>query len=88
MALRGHPSTVLVPAILAEAEVLDVTDAKGISVRQALAEQHGLDLAVCVAAGLRRGITEAVMAPGFRITGLGQLIEACIDADRTLVFGD
>ncbi|SEH40602.1 sulfurtransferase complex subunit TusD [Magnetospirillum fulvum] len=54
----------------------------------ALAEQSGTDLAVCVAAGLRRGIKDEVLAPGFRITGLGQLVEAGIDADRTLVFGD
>jgi tRNA 2-thiouridine synthesizing protein D len=54
----------------------------------ALAETHNVDLAVCVAAGLRRGITEDVLAPGFRITGLGQLIEASIDAGRTVVFGD
>ena len=53
-----------------------------------LAETDKLDLAVCVAAGLRRGITEDLLAPGFRITGLGQLVEACIDAGRTVVFGD
>lgn len=53
-----------------------------------LAEQYALDLSVCVAAGLRRGIKDEVLAPGFRITGLGQLIEAGIDADRTIVFGD
>ncbi|MCR6628654.1 MAG: sulfurtransferase complex subunit TusD [Magnetospirillum sp.] len=53
-----------------------------------LAEAHGTDLAVCVAAGLRRGIKDEVLAKGFRITGLGQLIEAGIDADRTVVFGD
>ncbi|HYH18323.1 MAG TPA: sulfurtransferase complex subunit TusD [Azospirillum sp.] len=54
----------------------------------ALAEKHGVDLAVCVAAGLRRGIKEEVLAPGFRITGLGQLVEAGIDADRLVAFGD
>ena len=53
-----------------------------------LAESHPIDLSVCVAAGLRRGIVESVLAPNFRITGLGQLIEAGIDADRTVVFGD
>lgn len=53
-----------------------------------LGEEHAVDLAVCVAAGLRRGITDDVLAPAFRITGLGELIEACIDADRTVVFGD
>ncbi|HYG85548.1 MAG TPA: sulfurtransferase complex subunit TusD [Azospirillum sp.] len=53
-----------------------------------LAEDHAVDLAVCVAAGLRRGIKEDILAPGFRITGLGQLIEAGIDADRLVTFGD
>ena len=28
------------------------------------------------------------IAPGFRISGLGQLIEAGIESDRLLVFGD
>lgn len=64
-----------------------------------LAETHGLDLVVCVAAAQRRGIVDEGemkrngkdadnIAPGFRISGLGQLIEAGIEADRTLVFGD
>jgi tRNA 2-thiouridine synthesizing protein D len=53
-----------------------------------LAETDSVDLAVCIAAGLRRGITEETLAPGFRITGLGELIDACIDAGRTVVFGD
>ncbi len=55
---------------------------------QKLAEQHQLDLVVCVAAGLRRGIVEDTLAPGFRISGLGQLIEAGIQADRLVAFGD
>ncbi|MGO9172123.1 MAG: sulfurtransferase complex subunit TusD [Rhodomicrobium sp.] len=64
-----------------------------------LAEQHKLDLVVCVAAAQRRGILDADearrhgkdvnnIAPGFRISGLGQLIEAGIQADRLVVFGD
>jgi tRNA 2-thiouridine synthesizing protein D len=64
-----------------------------------LAEQHGLDLVVCVAAAQRRGIADEDeakrngkdadnIAPGFRISGLGQLIEAGIQSDRLLVFGD
>ena len=53
-----------------------------------LAQANNIDLTVCVAAGLRRGIVEDVLAPGFRISGLGQLVEACIDANRTVVFGD
>jgi len=54
----------------------------------ALAEDHGVDLVVCIAAALRRGIKEEVVADGFRISGLGQLIEAGIINDRLVVFGD
>jgi tRNA 2-thiouridine synthesizing protein D len=54
----------------------------------ALAEEHGVELIVCVAAALRRGIKDEILAPGFQISGLGQLIEAGIDADRLVVFGD
>ncbi len=64
-----------------------------------LAEQHGLDLVVCIAAAQRRGIVDADeqkrhgknannIAPGFRISGLGQLIEAGIESDRLVFFGD
>jgi tRNA 2-thiouridine synthesizing protein D len=64
-----------------------------------LAEEHKLDMVVCVAAAQRRGIVDegeakrngkdaTNLAPGFRISGLGQLIEAGIQADRTVVFGD
>ncbi len=53
-----------------------------------LAEEHDLDLVVCVAAALRRGIKDELLAPGFHISGLGQLIEAGIEADRLVVFGD
>jgi len=64
-----------------------------------LAEQNKLDLVVCVAAAQRRGIVDADEAkrnskdannidPRFRISGLGQLIEAGIQADRLVVFGD
>jgi tRNA 2-thiouridine synthesizing protein D len=53
-----------------------------------LAEEHGVDLVVCVAAALRRGIREENLAPGFRISGLGQLVESGIQADRLVVFGD
>jgi tRNA 2-thiouridine synthesizing protein D len=40
-----------------------------------MAEEHGVDLVVCV-------------APGFRISGLGQLVEVGIQSDRLVVFGD
>ena len=64
-----------------------------------LAEKNGLDLVVCIAAAQRRGILDANeakrqgkdgdnIAPGFRISGLGQLIEAGIEADRLVTFGD
>jgi len=64
-----------------------------------LAENHGLDLVVCVAAAQRRGMLDedemkrhgkiaSNLAKGFRISGLGQLIEAGIQADRLVTFGD
>ena len=53
-----------------------------------LAEEHKLDLVVCVAAALRRGIRDENLAAGFRISGLGQLVEAGIEADRLVTFGD
>ncbi|MHB0990861.1 MAG: sulfurtransferase complex subunit TusD [Burkholderiales bacterium] len=53
-----------------------------------LAEEQGVDLVVCVAAALRRGITDENLASGFRISGLGQLVESGIQADRLVVFGD
>jgi len=64
-----------------------------------LAESHGLDLVVCVAAAQRRGMLDedemkrhgknaSNLANGFRISGLGQLIEAGIQADRLVTFGD
>ncbi|HIJ37985.1 MAG TPA: sulfurtransferase complex subunit TusD [Rhodospirillaceae bacterium] len=52
-----------------------------------LASEQGVDLVVCASAGLRRGLREANLAPGFRISGLGQLIEATIIADRLVTFG-
>ncbi len=64
-----------------------------------LGAQYGLDLAVCVSAAQRRGVLDSReaqrhgkdgdnLAPGFRIAGLGQLIDAGIDAERLVVFGD
>jgi tRNA 2-thiouridine synthesizing protein D len=64
-----------------------------------LADKHSLDMVVCIAAAQRRGIMDADeakrqgidgnnIAPGFRISGLGQLIEAGIQADRLVTFGD
>jgi tRNA 2-thiouridine synthesizing protein D len=53
-----------------------------------LAKDHGVDLVICVAAALRRGIKDDVLAEGFRISGLGQFIEVGMEADRLVVFGD
>ena len=53
-----------------------------------LAKQHDIDLVVCIAAALRRGIKEEILEDGFRISGLGQLVEAGITNDRLVVFGD
>ena len=64
-----------------------------------LGKKHNIDLVVCVAAAQRRGIVDEGeqqrngkdgnnIAPGFRISGLGQLIEAGIQSERLLVFGD
>ena len=53
-----------------------------------LADEHKVDLVVCVAAALRRGIKDENLAAGFRISGLGQLVEAGIQCDRLVTFGD
>jgi len=50
--------------------------------------QNEIDLVVCVAAALRRGVKDEILKEGFRISGLGQLVEAGIQSDRMVVFGD
>lgn len=65
---------------------------------QRLAKDHDLDLVVCIAAALRRGIldeTEAKrydkpshnLASEFTVSGLGQLVEAAVMSDRLISFG-
>ena len=54
----------------------------------ALKTEHNVDLVVCVAAALRRGIKDEVLAPGFRISGRGQLVDSGIKADRFVTLGD
>jgi len=75
-------------------------DDRNIPVRWSeLAEKHNIDLVLCIAAAQRRGLLDEGeakrqgkdgdnIAPGFRISGLGQLIEAGIQSDRLVVFGD
>lgn len=64
-----------------------------------LAEANKIDMVVCIAAAQRRGLLDANeaqrqgkradnIAPVFRISGLGQLVEAGIECDRLLTFGD
>ena len=64
-----------------------------------LGKTNDLDLVLCIAAAQRRGILDEKEAKrqgkdannvidGFRISGLGQLIEAGIQADRMITFGD
>ena len=64
-----------------------------------LSAAHDLDLVICVAAAQRRGIVDEGemqrnskdaqnLADGFRISGLGQLIEAAVQSERLVVFGD
>lgn len=63
-----------------------------------LAEHYRLELPVCIAAALRRGITDDANAkrhhldadnlhPRFTLAGLGALAESLITTDRTLNFG-
>jgi tRNA 2-thiouridine synthesizing protein D len=53
-----------------------------------LGEEHDLDMVVCVAAAMRRGVKDELLAAGFHISGLGQLVEAGIVGDRLVTFGD
>ena len=53
---------------------------------QTFATDSGAELTVCIAAGQRRGIVEDDIAEGFSIVGLGQMIEAMFESDRTVTF--
>ena len=64
----------------------------------ALATEQSVDLVICISAAQRRGLLEQTeakragkldddLAFGFRIAGLGLWIDACMKADRFLVFG-
>ncbi|MCY4295840.1 MAG: sulfurtransferase complex subunit TusD [Gammaproteobacteria bacterium] len=63
-----------------------------------LIREHGIDATVCVSSAIQRGVVDeeqakrhelpaASMHPEFRIGGLGELIDACLHADRTVSFG-
>ncbi len=64
---------------------------------QAFAKEHQLDMVVCIAAGLRRGLineTEAArhgklqhnLAPAYDLSGLGQWVDAVASSDRFITF--
>jgi tRNA 2-thiouridine synthesizing protein D len=64
----------------------------------ALANEQDIDLVVCISAAQRRGLLcddeakrrgklDQDLAKGFRISGLGQLVEAILVADRFIEFG-
>ncbi len=64
---------------------------------QRLHQEHGVALHICVAAALRRGITDeseaghlalpgANLEDGFSLTGLGALAEAALTCDRVVQF--
>ncbi len=63
-----------------------------------LSENHGVELAVCISASLKRGVLNdeardryekpaANLHPAFTIVGLGQLVDAIDKADRFISFG-
>ncbi|MAY43535.1 MULTISPECIES: sulfurtransferase complex subunit TusD [unclassified Neptuniibacter] len=63
-----------------------------------LANEHSLDLVVCIAAAVKRGVLDqneakryekdaANLADGFELSGLGQLAEAIAISDRVVTFG-
>lgn len=64
---------------------------------QRIAAEHQIDLVLCVASALQRGVVgpdspgdavnQASLAEGFRIGGLGELVRATHTADRVLTFG-
>ncbi|MEM7080349.1 MAG: sulfurtransferase complex subunit TusD [Pseudomonadota bacterium] len=64
---------------------------------QALAREYDIELAVCIANGIKRGVLSgseaeryerntATLSDGFELVGLGQLIEAISAAERYVEF--
>jgi len=52
-----------------------------------LGKDRGIDVVACIAASKRRGLKEGDVIEGTRISGLGQLTEMAIEADRLVTFG-
>ena len=64
----------------------------------ALAADHKVDLVLCIASAIRRGVldeneagrheqTAASAHPAFELSGLGQLVDAHLHSDRLVTFG-
>ncbi len=65
---------------------------------QAFIQEHELDAVVCIAAALRRGVVDQAEAEryqlpshnlraGYELSGLGQLLDGALMADRLITFG-
>lgn len=63
-----------------------------------LAQQHAVELVICISSALRYGMLDETEArryerPGatidthFSVSGLGDLVDACANADRVMTFG-
>ena len=63
-----------------------------------LAEQHAVELVLCISSALKRGMLDqaeaeryerpqATVHPAFIISGLGQLVDASANSDRLITFG-
>jgi tRNA 2-thiouridine synthesizing protein D len=65
---------------------------------QALHEEHGVELIICISSALKYGMLDdteaerherpaASINPAFTVSGLGQLVDACSHSDRLITFG-
>lgn len=65
---------------------------------QTIAENNDIDLVVCIASALKRGVLDSTeanryekpasnLAAPFNLSGLGQLVDASIKSDRVVTFG-
>lgn len=63
-----------------------------------LSKHHDIDLVICIAAALKRGVIDKDEAeryeaashniePPFELSGLGQLLDAQMNSDKTITFG-
>ena len=63
-----------------------------------LAENHGVELVLCISSALKRGMLDeaeaqryespaATIHPAFIVSGLGQMIDASANSDRLISFG-